>query len=215
MQSFIELNKILDKLLSPEGCPWDREQTLQTLRSTVLEEVHELIEAVNLDNDADIVGELGDLFFNVLFFCKLGEREGRFTMDEVLNKISEKLIRRHPHVFGESTLETPEEVVSQWELIKSLEKEHSHRKSAIDGIPHSLPSLALAYKLFGKSRKKEAFWKNYQEKEVTDEEKLGKALFELVKHGREKGIDPEQALRHYLANFSGEFRKWEDIHKQS
>lgn len=213
VQPFEKLLNILETLLGPEGCPWDREQTIKTLRSSVLEEVHELIEAVNLDHDADIVGELGDLMFNVLFFCKLGEKEGRFTLDEVLNHISDKLVRRHPHVFGEGKVDSTSQVIEQWEAIKKMEKEHVHRKSAIDGLPHSLPALALAMKLHKRTRTLEDF--TYGTEQGTAEELFGERLFGLVKEAVEEGIDPEQALRHTLARFSSSFRQWEAAHGNS
>lgn len=102
MREFDELIEIIDRLLGPDGCPWDKEQTLQSLRSSVLEEVCEVIEAIDLNDNAHIKEELGDLFFNTIFLCKIAEKEKRFTVTEILKELNEKLIRRHPHVFGES-----------------------------------------------------------------------------------------------------------------
>lgn len=210
MEAFDEFNAILDKLLSPEGCPWDREQTLQTLRSTVLEETCELIEAINLNDNRHIAEELGDLFLNALFFCKMGEKEGRFTTESVLKNTSEKLIRRHPHVFGDTHVADSEGVITQWEKIKQAEAHHNYRKSALDGIPKELPALARAFKMLKKMAKAK-----YDQlpaatgQKFSDEEALGEALFALVSDAQHQGLDAEQALRKCLAKREKEFRDWE------
>jgi tetrapyrrole methylase family protein / MazG family protein len=132
MDAFNHVSEILDRLLAPNGCPWDREQTMETLRHTVLEEVCELIEAINLRDDAHIQEELGDLFLNALFFCKIAEKEKRFTLQSVLEELAKKLIHRHPHVFGDAEIKDTKAVLNQWEAIKSAEARNSKRSSAID-----------------------------------------------------------------------------------
>ncbi|GAB4228974.1 MAG: hypothetical protein Tsb0021_06650 [Chlamydiales bacterium] len=207
MESFDKLLKILDTLLGPEGCPWDREQTLESLRSTVLEETCELIEAINLKNRQGIIEELGDVLFNVLFFCKLGEKNGLFSTTDVISEISCKLVRRHPHVFSNAVAHTSDHVVAQWEAIKSQEKKQ-HRKSALDGIPHELPALLRTFKVIKKISKQ-----NYslaqKKHSSTSEESIGRRLFILAQEAANEHIDPEQALRLFLTNIEQDFRKWE------
>ena len=148
---FQNLKNILETLLGPNGCPWDREQTLDSLCSSLLEETCETIDAINLSDNDHIKEELGDLFFNVLFLCLVGEKENRFKLDEVLEGISNKLIRRHPHIFGEMELKTSEEVAHQWEEIKKREKKD--RQNILEGIPQSLPALARANQVLKKLQK--------------------------------------------------------------
>src|ERR1700720_2855460 len=122
MEQFDELLHVAEKLLSPEGCPWDLKQTFQSLQPYVLEEAHEVIEAVDLDDDQKIVEELGDLLYTIIFYGKLAEKTRRFSMEQIVSTVKEKLIRRHPHVFGDVNVENVDEVVSNWEKIKKQEK---------------------------------------------------------------------------------------------
>ncbi|MBA3722024.1 MAG: MazG family protein [Parachlamydiaceae bacterium] len=208
MKEFNALKDILDRLLAPDGCPWDREQTLLTMRNQVLEETCEVIEAINLDDNIKIEEELGDLFFNVLFMCQLAEKEKRFTIADALNHITAKLIRRHPHIFGDAKVDTSEQVLKQWDEIKKTEHQH---QSLLDNIPHELPTLARAQKIYKKIKKTE-----FKNGELTardtfqDEDSLGSALFDLVIKSSENGLDPEQSLRKYLVNLEQKFRKWEE-----
>lgn len=212
MKEFNELVSILERLLAPDGCPWDREQTMESMRNSILEESCEVIEAIDLNENHKMEEELGDLFFNVLFMCRLAEKEKRFTIKDALNHINAKLIRRHPHIFGTAKVENSEEVLKQWEEIKKIEKTH---QSIIDNIPKDLPSLARAQKLFKKIKKTE-FKLPVQEKDpYFNEESLGLALFEMVKKGSDKGLDSEMALRKVLSQIEQEFRKWEDKLKSS
>lgn len=212
MKEFTELTEIIDRLLGPDGCPWDREQTLRTVRSHLLEETCEVLEAIDLDDNRKIEEELGDLCFNVLFMCRLAEKENRFTTADTLRHIIAKLIRRHPHVFGSVQVDTSEQVLKQWEAIKKTEYTHT---SAIDNIPKDLPSLARAQKIL-KKVKKTSFSAFSQEVESNpnaseSEEELGRKLFTLVAEAGETGVDAEQALRTFLANFERRFRAWEEI----
>lgn len=123
MQEFQSLIDIIERLLAPDGCPWDREQTTRSMRSCLIEETNEVIEAIDHDDNRQMEEELGDLLFNVVFLCRLAEKEGRFNLKDVLQSIIAKLIRRHPHVFGEGKiLATTEEVLKQWKEIKEQEK---------------------------------------------------------------------------------------------
>ena len=208
MKQFQHLLEVLEALLGPGGCPWDREQTLATMRASVLEEVHEVIEAIDLDDDKKLVEELGDLLFNVAFFCKLGEKEGRFDVASVLEGVTEKLIRRHPHVFGEAEVADMDAVLEQWEAIKSEEK--GQVESALDGIPKTLPTLARAQKIV-KRIDKSRFDNGAagQTQRFSNEEELGEALLALVRSARASGFDAEMALGKILNNKENAFREWE------
>lgn len=209
MKEIDELLEVVDSLLGPDGCPWDRQQTTQSCRTYLLEEACELIEAIDLDDNTHIKEELGDLFFLVLFLGRIAEKEQRCTMADALSGIKEKLVRRHPHVFGEVHVETPEQVLEQWERIKKQEKEE--RKSALDGIPKGLPALARAYKAAKRMAKAHFPGMDTPEKSrpFDTEEQLGNALFSLVLQAKELGIDPEHALRKTLAEKEEEFRRFE------
>jgi MazG family protein len=208
MDEFKSLIYTIERLLAPDGCPWDREQTMQSMRHLLVEETYEVIEAIDLDKNLEMEEELGDLLFNVVFLCKLAEKEQRFTLEDVLKHIVAKLIRRHPHIFGEGSLKTSEEVLKQWEQIKQLEKEGKTPHSALDGIPKGLPALAraqkVAKKLAGKSFvSKRAF------DSLTPEEQAGEALWTSVQQIAKQGIQAEQALCKRLAQLEEEFREWE------
>lgn len=209
MDAFNRVSDILDRLLAPNGCPWDREQTMETLRSTVLEEVCELIEAINLRDDRHIQEELGDLFLNTIFFCKIAEKEKRFSMQTVLEELAHKLIRRHPHVFGATEISDSTAVLKQWETIKNAEAHHLQRKSAIDGIPIDLPALAFAQKLVKKLAKTAFDQLPEPQGQFSDEDSLGEVLLSLVIEAQRQGLDAEQALRKRLALCEKIFRSWE------
>ena len=206
MKEFTQLLELTDLLLGPDGCPWDREQTFQSLRKTVTEEVYELLEAIDLGDKEKILDELGDLFFNILFFCKLGEKEACFNTQAVLQNIYDKLVRRHPHVFGDTIVETVDQLYEQWDKIKSQEKVHIDRKSALDGIPLNLPSLVRAQKML-KKLKKENYTLHIEPKD--QEEALGLALLSIVEKSQEQKIDAEAALRKVLTQQEQLFREKE------
>src|SRR4051794_40577120 len=150
-----ELIQIMARLRSPTGCPWDREQDHMSLRFHAVEEVYELMDAIEGDDDHEMVEELGDLLLQVVFHCQLAKERGAFNFDDVARNILDKLLRRHPHVFGDSNAKTVDEVWAQWDKIKKAEKSGTkhERPSAFDGIPKQLPSLMYAEKLVKKARK--------------------------------------------------------------
>ena len=187
MKEFDHLLEITDTLLGPEGCPWDRKQTMKSVRKHVLEEVSELIDAIDMNDNKEIEEELGDLFFNVVFFARLAEKENRFKIEDTLNHISEKLIRRHPHVFETKKEITIDELHSQWNQIKSEEKKE--RKSPLDGIPKSLPALARAQKMLPHIDHPEP------DTAIYTEETLGQELLKLVAAAKRDDLDAELALR--------------------
>src|SRR5436190_21432454 len=150
-----ELLEVMAKLRSPEGCPWDREQDHKSLRFHAVEEVYELMDAIEAGDDHEMLEELGDVLLQVVFHCQLARERGAFDFGQVARHIVEKLIRRHPHVFGESEAKTVDAVWAQWEQIKKAEKHGTKhaRASALDGIPKHLPALLRAEKLIKKAHK--------------------------------------------------------------
>src|ERR1700732_857907 len=143
------LRNIVAQLRSPEGCPWDREQTHQSLKSHLIEECYELIDAIDAGDDKEMKEELGDLLLQVVLHSQMASEEKRFDLDEVATVIADKLVHRHPHVFGETRLPDSEAVLKQWDRIKKAEK--IDRVSALDGVPKALPALARAQKTQGKA----------------------------------------------------------------
>ncbi len=198
MNEFEDLLAVADRLLGPNGCPWDLEQTFFTLQPYLLEETHELIEAIDLENPEKIKEELGDVLYALIFIAKLGEKQGVFTLAEALRIVAEKLIRRHPHIFGEKKISSAEEVAVHWEEVKRQEG----KKSPIADIPPTLPALARAQKVIAKMQKKKSAL--LQEKISED---LGQRLWDLVKEAVEKGIDAESALRRTCKIYEEKFQK--------
>src|ERR1043165_4623118 len=149
------LLRVMARLRAPNGCPWDREQDHMTLRRHAIEEVYELIDAIEAGDDGEMAEELGDLLLQVVFHCQLAKERGAFDFEKVARHIPDKLIRRHPHVFGKVKVKDVDEVWANWEKIKNAEKHGTRhaRPSALDGIPKHLPALLRAEKLVKKARK--------------------------------------------------------------
>lgn len=203
-----ELIDIMAKLRSPEGCPWDREQDHMTLRFHAVEEVYELMDAIEAGDDSEMVEELGDLLLQVVFHCQLAQERKAFDFESVARNISEKLIRRHPHVFGDSKAKTVDEVWAQWDKIKKAEKSgtKSERVSAFDGIPKRLPSLLYAEKLAKKARKANLLPKA---KTKSSRKKIAESLFELAETAQAQGWSAEELLRAELKRREKEWRRRE------
>jgi tetrapyrrole methylase family protein/MazG family protein len=146
--AFRSLYEVVAKLRSPDGCPWDREQTLESIKPHTLEETYELLEAIDSGNDEAIVEELGDVLLQVLLDAQIGADEGRFTLLDVVERLTKKMIERHPHVFADAIAETPADVVRHWDRIKQQEKQ---RESILDGIPIDFPQLARAARISDKA----------------------------------------------------------------
>lgn len=191
MGAFEELLAVADRLMGPQGCPWDREQTFKTLQTFVIEEAHEVVEAVDLDEDSNIVEELGDLLYIIVFYAKLAKVQKRFGIEDVINGVKEKLIRRHPHVFGNVKAETLEEIKENWERIKGEEK---GKKS--QGLPPSLPLLVRAQKVLEKLENRGEVGR--EPMRVISEEQVGQEMVALVELARYNQIDIESALRRAL-----------------
>ncbi len=190
------LLKVMARLRSPRGCPWDREQNHKSLRFHAVEEVYELLDAIEAGDDREMVEELGDLLLQIVFHCQLAKERGAFNFDRVARHITDKLVRRHPHVFGETKVKNVDEVWTNWEQIKRDEKRATRhdRPSALDGIPNHLPALLRAEKLVKKARKAGLIATGNANSTPT-KSKLGRALFDLTAMAQSRGWSAEELLR--------------------
>jgi uncharacterized protein YabN with tetrapyrrole methylase and pyrophosphatase domain len=204
-----ELIRVMAKLRSPTGCPWDREQDHRSLRWHAVEEVYELMDAVEAGDDHEMAEELGDLLLQVVFHCQMAKERGAFDFDEVARNIVNKLIRRHPHVFGDSKAKTVGEVWAQWEQIKKAEKKGTRheRVSALDGIPGHLPALLRAEKLVKKARKTGLL--KGKAKTGGSRAAVARKLFELAEYAQSRGWSAEDLLRGEIRRAERELRKKE------
>jgi tetrapyrrole methylase family protein / MazG family protein len=207
MEQFNNLLSIMDTLLGPNGCPWDQKQTLFSLQTYLLEEVYELIEAIDDKNYENILDELGDVLNSIIFISKLAEKDKKFSIDDVIKNLSEKLIRRHPHIFGDKKVKNVDEILENWQEIKKKEDKHQHRKSMLDGIPKALPSLVKAQKVVSKIKKSKFLLAS--EGKVCSEEELGEKLMNLIIMAEKEGINVEGALRRNLEKLEKKFRNFE------
>lgn len=191
-----ELLAIMAKLRSPEGCPWDREQDHRSLRTHAIEEVYELLDAIEAGDDHEMMEELGDLLLQVVFHCQLARERGAFDFEKVARNIGDKLIRRHPHVFGDTKVKNVDEVWANWEKIKRAEKHGTRheRPSALDGIPKHLPALLRAEKLVKKARKARLL-SDPKPRAIGTKAALGKELFDLAEAAQKNGWSAEELLR--------------------
>ena len=222
--SFEGVRQLVSSLRSQEGCPWDREQTPKTLAPMLIEECHELVEAIENGDVSDIIEEIGDVLFHMAFQLQIGKSEGLFTDCKVFKSVNEKYVRRHPHVFGNEQVGTIEELKGNWDRIKKIEKK-GIRKSAIDGIPNDLPALAYADSIQKRASRTGFDWddpdkikdkvleeldeiyaaRNHDEKQ----EEFGDLLFSIVNAARRMNIDSEQALRSSNRKFRKRFTEME------
>lgn len=234
MTAFYELVDVMKKLRAPDGCPWDREQTLETLKKTLVEECYEVVEVMEEEKHEELKGELGDLLLQVVFQAEIMEEKKYFDINDVCKEITEKLIRRHPHIFGDVKVSGSDEVLTNWEEIKKTEKLHKHRESVLDGIPHAMPPLEKAYKIQNKVKKFDFEPKSVENsleridsnfldfKKIIEEdnkdkikEEYGKLLFSLVNLGKIMDIEPSEELRKENNRFQKRFKDYEaNVHKQ-
>ena len=209
MNGIERLHAIMTTLRDPEkGCPWDKVQTLETLKPCVLEETYELLAA--MDNPADKenhIEELGDVLLQVMFQSVMAEEKGEFSFDDVANAVSDKLVHRHPHVFGDVKADDPAAVLRNWERIKQSEHRKSERRSALDGVPKSLPALLKARRTLEKASRT-----GYTEemKGVEIEGDPGEFLFRVVNSIAAMGVDSEAALEKAVSAFSDRFKAYEE-----
>ena len=184
------------RLRSPKGCPWDREQDHMSLRWHAVEEVYELLDAIEAGDDHELEEELGDLLLQVVFHCQLARERGAFDFEKVARHITDKLIRRHPHVFGKLQVKDVDQVWANWEKIKRAEKHGTRhaRPSALDGIPKRLPALLRAEKLVKKAHKAKLM-PAAPDKPVRTKRELAERLFALARFAQERGWSAEDMLR--------------------
>jgi XTP/dITP diphosphohydrolase len=225
LQSFEYLLYIMDELR--EKCPWDREQTLESLRTLTIEETYELADAISKNNTQELKKEIGDLLLHIVFYAKIGSETGDFTLEQIIDSLNEKLIYRHPHVFGDAEANTSMDVKESWEKLKLKEKEGN--KTVLGGMPKSMPSLIKAYRLQDKARgmgfdweKREDVWGKVTEeldelkveiaKEdiVRSEEEFGDFLFSIINAARLYNINPDNALDKTNAKFIRRFNYLEE-----
>ncbi|HEY6881751.1 MAG TPA: nucleoside triphosphate pyrophosphohydrolase, partial [Polyangiales bacterium] len=213
-----ELVEIMRRLLAPDGCPWDREQTLESLRPYVIEEAHEVVDAIDRGDLVHLREELGDLLLQIVFQSALAEQQGAFAIDDVVTGICEKMVRRHPHVFGSEQAKDSGEVLARWEELKAKEKAG---RGVLDGVPRAMPALLRAQRIGEKAAHIGLDWPDAQgprdklreelaeldaaiasaDKDAMQSE-LGDVLFALVSVARKHGLDAEAALRGTLDRFA-------------
>jgi MazG family protein len=206
-----DLLKVMARLRSPMGCPWDRQQSHMTLRRHAIEEVYELIDAIEAGDDHEMAEELGDLLLQVVFHCQLANERGAFDFEKVCRMIVEKLVRRHPHVFGKTKVKNVDEVWANWEKIKHAEKHGTKhaRPSTFDGIPKHLPALLRAEKLVKKSRKILA--DDHHPKRRLAKTALAKELFDLAELAQRNGWSAEELLCAEIKRRERAFRRQEKL----
>lgn len=206
-----DLLKVMARLRSPTGCPWDREQDHLTLRRHAIEEVYELIDSIEAGDDGEMAEELGDLLLQVVFHCQLASERGVFNFEKVTRELVDKLIRRHPHVFGTTKVKNVDEVWANWEKIKRTEKTGTHREraSALDGIPKHLPALLRTEKLVKKARKAKLVAAGQVSQFKSTKAALAKQLFELAAFAQSRGWCAEELLAAEVRKREKNFRQAE------
>ena len=221
--------QLLERLRGPNGCPWDRKQTHRSMTDMLLEECYELIEAIEGNNIEEMIGELGDVLFHVAFQARIAEEAEEFTHGQVFEALISKLVRRHPHVFGDVQAGDAEQVVANWDAIKRDEKTGSD-ESILDGLPRSMPSLAYAQSAQGRAARAGFDWDdisgvldkvveelgeiNEARSDEQREHELGDLLFSIVNASRWMGIDAESALRHANGRFYGRYTTMERFSRE-
>ena len=229
-EDFLEITRLLR---SPGGCPWDREQTHSSIRRNFLEETYEVLDALDRDDPHAMCEELGDLLMQVALHAQIEAEQGRFTMDDVVDGVAQKLVYRHPHVFGATRADTTEEVLVNWEALKRTEKGQRSTADAIESVPHTLPALWRAEKVVSKTAKAGFNWSHVLramdklEEEAGElrqalesggpadlphgiQEELGDLLFITAKIAQMSGVDPEEALHMACDKFDARFRRVEE-----
>ena len=225
-ESFKKLTEIMEKLRGESGCPWDREQTHESLKPFLLEEAYEVLETLDNEDFDHLVEELGDLLLQIVFHARLAEEAGRFSIEDVVKKINEKLIRRHPHVFGQKVIRSADEQRSHWERLKKTEG----KNSILDGVPKLLPGLYRAYRIQQKAASVGFDWETVDQvwtkvdEEINElkesiaggdakavSEEFGDVLFALVNLSRFLKLQPEDAMRKSIHKFIERFQKVEQI----
>ncbi len=222
-EDFRRLIEIMERLRGPQGCPWDREQTSQSIKPYLIEEAYEVVDAIDEDDPEKLKEELGDLLFQIIFHAQIAKEKGEFDIHDVIEVISRKMIGRHPHVFGDKDFKTSEEVLREWDERKK--EEGKQRESILEGIPSHLPALMRAHRIQSRVSRIGFDWKELGDvlkkldeelmefrlaiqkndrSEIEDE--LGDIFFVLVNISRFVGVNPEEALRKTISKFISRFR---------
>jgi tetrapyrrole methylase family protein/MazG family protein len=228
-EAFAELVRIMERLRGPGGCPWDREQTRESIKPYLIEEAYEVAEAIEENDIDELRTELGDLLLQIVFHAELAREEGLFTIEDVIRGITEKMIRRHPHVFGDIAVNGSAEVLRNWARIKAEERKDREDRSTVSGVPRALPALLRAHRLSEKASRVGFDWENARDvvKKVDEElselraaielgdhsaveAELGDLLFALTSLGRHLDIHAEDALHRANDRFIRRFRYVED-----
>jgi nucleoside triphosphate diphosphatase len=232
--SLAKMQEVIDALLAPEGCPWDRKQTPASLCDYIIEEAFELVSAIRANDTAEVAEELGDVLFLLLFETTLHARAGQFGLADVVAANAAKMIRRHPHVFGDTKVADQEELLRNWERIKRGEKGGNGKQAgAYDSLPTGLPPLLKAYRIHAKAARLgftwetdsdaraqfDAEWKEYEEASASGsqeqmEEEFGDALFTLVELGRRQGIKANAALDRANLKFLARYERMEALARE-
>ncbi len=225
LKAFERLLNIMDELR--EKCPWDQKQTLESLRHLTIEETYELVDAIEEKDNNSLEGEIGDLFLHLVFYCKIGSENGEFDVSSVLNRICDKLITRHPHIYSDTVVQNEEEVKANWEKIKLTEG----RNSVLEGVPKNLPALVKAQRIQDKVKgvgfefeNPEDVWEKVQEelnefkhefdtKSDKQEDEFGDLLFSIVNFGRYHNLIAENALSKTNKKFIARFTEMENLIK--
>ena len=221
---------VMQRLRGPDGCPWDREQTIESLKSCLIEETYEVIDAMESGDRSELKEELGDLLLQVVFQAQICDEEGAFDFNDVAQTIADKLVRRHPHVFGDAQADTPDEVIRNWEKIKKTEKGGDTPRSLVEGIPRHLPALSKAHLVQKRVAKVGFEWAEIdgvvakleeelaevkeamkQKDAVAIREELGDLLFSAVNLNRYLGHDSEELLNENILKF---MRRFQGVEKQ-
>ncbi|MBP9992572.1 MAG: nucleoside triphosphate pyrophosphohydrolase [Bacteroidales bacterium] len=222
LKAFERLLDIMDELR--EKCPWDRKQTMESLRPNTIEEVYELSDAIMADDLHNVAKELGDVLLHVVFYSKIGDEKGSFDIADVCNLLCDKLVYRHPHVFGDTAVKNVEDVLKNWEQLKQTEKDGN--KTVLSGVPSSLPSLIKAYRMQDKARAVGFDWENREEvwakvkeeiaefEENPSEDELGDIIFSLVNAARLYDLNPDTALEKTNEKFRRRFGYVEEKAKE-
>ena len=224
-ERFQQLVALMARLRGPDGCPWDREQTFDTIKSFLLEETYEVIDAIDRRDWQELASELGDLQLQIVFFSQMAAEESHFTIDDVLERICAKLIRRHPHVFGDESAATAGQVLQRWNEIKAGEKNSAAPPALLDSVPTSLPALLEAYQITTRASHVGFDWPRFEDllekldeelRELAEarrhgsdparvEDEVGDLLFMMVNIARFLKFDPEMALRKTNRKFRERF----------
>jgi len=204
-----DLKNLMSLLCSPEGCPWDREQTHKSIRRNLLEEAYEAADAIDNENREELIEELGDVLMQVIHHANIAERANNFTLDDIADEACKKLIRRHPHVFGDVKANSGDESIVFWEDIKREEKQHDTTTDSMKSIARSLPALWRAEKIQKKAAKVGFDFQSIDNSSDTKKEEIGNLLFSIVNEARLHNIDPEEALGAASDEFITKFENFE------